>query len=143
MIFIKKLNELVDFILMKKSFEPVCNLTGNIKFLSIISHDLKSPFHALLGISDVLLEEWDNLSEENRIELVSDLQKTSKDTFKLLENLLDWSKAQREKLEISINEIKISEFPESKLETIGKNFIPETITPSIIEETQTNIINES
>ena len=76
-------------------------------FTSIIAHDLKSPFTALLGISEVLLNDWEDLTDENKLDLIQDIHKTSDDTYKLLLNLLEWAKSQKEKLEVSINEVLI------------------------------------
>lgn len=64
-------------------------------FLSIIAHDLKTPFFALLGISEILLNEWDSLTEETKLEFITDLHKTSDDTYKLLVTLLEWWKLQK------------------------------------------------
>ena len=36
------------------------------KLFSIIAHDLKGPFQPLLGLSDILLEEFDNLTSEEK-----------------------------------------------------------------------------
>ncbi len=77
------------------------------KFLSVIAHDLKSPFLGLLGLTDILLNEWNDLEESEKIKLISDTRETSKETLKFLEDLLGWTKNQKEKLEVSINEIKI------------------------------------
>lgn len=65
------------------------------KFFSIISHDLRDPFNSLLGLSELLLEEFDDLDEEERKEYIFHLYSTSKATYNLLQNLLDWSKTQR------------------------------------------------
>ena len=89
-------------------------------FLSIISHDLKSPFSALQGLSEILLNDWKQLSEQTKIELISDLHKTSVDTHKLLETLLEWTKLNKNKLELSVNEIAVSNLVDSTLK-VSKN----------------------
>lgn len=85
------------------------------QFLSIIAHDLKSPFQALLGVSDILLSDWENLDDEHKKELIGDIRRTSNDTYKLLTNLLQWTKVQKEKLQISIDEVNVRELVESTL----------------------------
>jgi len=68
--------------------------TTKDKFFSIIAHDLKSPFNGLLGFSSILLEnhkEYDDNKREGMIKLVND---SATSTFKLLENLLTWSRTQ-------------------------------------------------
>jgi len=85
------------------------------QFLSIIAHDLKSPFQALLGVSDILLNDWENMDDEHKLELIADIRRTSNDTYKLLANLLMWTKIQKEKLQVSIDEVNVHELVESTL----------------------------
>lgn len=85
------------------------------QFLSIIAHDLKSPFQALLGVTDILLNDWDNMDDEHKLELIGDIRRTSCDTHKLLSNLLEWTKVQKEKLQISIDEVNVHALVESTL----------------------------
>ncbi len=64
------------------------------KFFSIIAHDLKSPFQTLLGSSDYLSAEYNSLSEDERQGAIQNIKATIKNTFMLLENLLQWSRLQ-------------------------------------------------
>lgn len=64
------------------------------KFFSIIAHDLKSPFNALLSLADILQNEFKSLKEEERSVFLSELTSTAHNTFRLLENLLFWSRSQ-------------------------------------------------
>ncbi len=64
------------------------------KFFSIISHDLKSPFIALLGYSEILIEDFKNLTQEELFEFITSINKASKNVYNLLENLLEWSRIQ-------------------------------------------------
>jgi PAS domain S-box-containing protein len=62
------------------------------KFFSIIAHDLKSPFHGLLGLSRMISEELDSM---DKLELKSSLQilkESTENIYALIENLLDWSR---------------------------------------------------
>lgn len=65
------------------------------KFLSIIAHDLRNPFNAIRGFSKILLKDSDILSEEDRTELIETIYRSSDDTFKLLESLLEWANVQK------------------------------------------------
>jgi signal transduction histidine kinase len=64
------------------------------KFFGIIAHDLKNPFNVILGYTEILLDEYDKLNDEEKLELVNQIDKSSKQTYRLLENLLIWSRAQ-------------------------------------------------
>ncbi len=75
------------------------------RFLSILAHDLRSPFNMLLGLSDLLLKNLDNYNAIKIEELLTLINMVSHQTFNLLEDLLLWSKSQSGK--ISFNPIKI------------------------------------
>ena len=62
------------------------------KFFAIIAHDLKAAFHGILGFSDVLDTDYDELADSNRREIASYLNESSHTTYKLLENLLEWAR---------------------------------------------------
>jgi len=63
-------------------------------FFSIIAHDLKNPFGALITLSDVLVKDYDFLDDEKRKELIQIISDSSDNIYKLLENLLNWSRMQ-------------------------------------------------
>jgi signal transduction histidine kinase len=64
------------------------------KFFSIISHDLKGPLNSLSSFSGLLINHTDSLSKEDIQMLAKDLDKSLKNLFALLENLLDWARSQ-------------------------------------------------
>jgi signal transduction histidine kinase len=64
------------------------------KFFSIIAHDLKSPFNAVMGFADLLA---DQLREENYDGMkkhVDYIQQSSHLAMDLLNNLMDWARSQ-------------------------------------------------
>jgi PAS domain S-box-containing protein len=64
------------------------------KFYSIIAHDLKNPFNSLIGFSELLLEDFDELSKDEMRDYVGIIRNTAKNSLILLENLLAWSRLQ-------------------------------------------------
>jgi len=65
------------------------------KFFSIIAHDLKNPFNNILGFSELLREEVRD-NDLDAIEQYSNLiYSSAHQTFRLLENLLDWANTHR------------------------------------------------
>jgi signal transduction histidine kinase len=69
------------------------------KFFSIISHDLKGPLNSLTSFSGLLINHTDSLSKDEIKMLAKDLDKSLKNLFALLENLLEWSRSQTGKIE--------------------------------------------
>jgi signal transduction histidine kinase len=79
------------------------------KFFSIIAHDLKNPFNSLLGFTDLLINDWKELSEEEKIEFISIIKNTTEETFRLLMNLLEWSSIQRKCVSFNTEKVFIDE----------------------------------
>lgn len=64
------------------------------KFFSIISHDLRSPFSNLLGLTQFLADDIEDLTKEEIKEFSTGVYASAKSVFELLENLLEWSRIQ-------------------------------------------------
>ncbi|WP_372751743.1 tetratricopeptide repeat protein [Labilibaculum sp.] len=78
------------------------------KFFSIIAHDLKNPFNALLGFSDYLLKNHTTMDEEERGYYLKIINESSMKTFRLLDNLLTWARSQTGKIEFTPELFNIS-----------------------------------
>lgn len=68
------------------------------KFFGIIAHDLKNPFNSLIGLSDLLVKNVSDYSLEEIKQYSQYINTTTSQTYKLLQNLLDWSNLQTGKL---------------------------------------------
>ncbi len=84
------------------------------KFVSIIAHELKSPFNSIIGFSEIIAEETKELSDDEIIEYANSIRDSSKNTLLLLQNLLDWGRAQT-------GAMKIDKAPHSLLEIVLEN----------------------
>ncbi|MCF8302702.1 MAG: tetratricopeptide repeat protein [Bacteroidales bacterium] len=78
------------------------------KFFSIIAHDLKTPFNAIMGFSNLLYDSYDSFDEEEKKEFIKNISEASDSTFKLLQNLLQWSRAQTGTIEMQPEIIDLS-----------------------------------
>jgi len=79
------------------------------KFFSIIGHDLKNPFNSLLGMNDLLIQNADKYSPEKVRHFARQMYDSSRNAYKLVENLLEWAKIQREELEPKLVKINSEE----------------------------------
>ena len=66
------------------------------KFFSIISHDLRGPFNTVLGNAQLLANKVDTWPKEEIRDVTEDIYKGAKSAYNLLDNLLTWSRMQRE-----------------------------------------------
>lgn len=79
------------------------------KLLSIIAHDLKNPFFGIIGLSDIVIEDYAELPDDEKLKLLKEINQTAKETFKTLENLLEWSRQQTGALAFSPVKFDLSE----------------------------------
>jgi PAS domain S-box-containing protein len=63
-------------------------------FFSIIAHDLRSPISGLLGLTGLLID-GEELSQEESQTVSTEMARSVRNIFDLLENLLEWSRMQR------------------------------------------------
>ncbi|MCP5062109.1 MAG: PAS domain S-box protein [Ignavibacteriae bacterium] len=70
------------------------------KFISIISHDLRSPFTSILGFTELIATDT-TLTKEEIIEYVSNIRDASQNTLNLVNSLLDWTRLQTGRIEIT------------------------------------------
>jgi len=68
------------------------------RFLSILAHDMRGPFNAILGFVDLLHKNYSKLSDEKKISFIGSLHLASNHVFDLLESLLEYSRAQQNKI---------------------------------------------
>ncbi len=68
------------------------------KFTSIIAHDLKSPFNSLIGFSGLLRKASEQKDYDKVKEYSNHIETVSTQTYKLLENLLEWARSQTGKI---------------------------------------------
>jgi len=78
----------------------VLNASKN-KFFSIIAHDLKNPLHSILGYSYLLNKDYDRFTEDERRKFAFDIHQSTNNIFRLLQNLLEWSRSQTGRLHYS------------------------------------------
>jgi signal transduction histidine kinase/ligand-binding sensor domain-containing protein len=79
------------------------------KFFSIIAHDLKNPFSSIIGISEILKEEIRSRDTETLEKYAGMLNTSAVQTYRLLENLLEWANSQRGKISFTPEQINLSQ----------------------------------
>lgn len=70
------------------------------KFFSIISHDLKNPFAAIVNFSRILLHQFDKLSKDDIKVHINTIYDSTREGQKLLDNLLIWSKSNTGRMDV-------------------------------------------
>lgn len=76
------------------------------KFISIVSHDLRTPFTSLLGFSEILLNDND-LTEFEKREYLEFIYDASQKQLQMVNYLLDWAKLQSGKMTIERRRVNL------------------------------------
>ncbi len=69
------------------------------KFFSIIAHDLKNPIYNLNSIAQIISQDYDTMEDEEKREYITLMVDSSEHVYSLLDNLLTWSRSQRDKID--------------------------------------------
>jgi len=93
--------------------------TSKDKFFSILGHDLKSPFNSLIGLLDLLDHEWESIEDTERKSIISMLHTSSKKTFNLLNDILNWGKTQTGHIVYEPEKIRICTVADNIVELLG------------------------
>lgn len=88
------------------------------KYFSVIAHDLRAPFHGILGCADILVHERDTLDDDAAQRLVSYVHDTAQSTYGLLENLLNWAMAEGGRFHFKPTHFNVSDIVQSIFELL-------------------------
>jgi signal transduction histidine kinase len=64
------------------------------KFFTIIAHDIKNPLSAYRSVTKMLANSFFELSEQQKLEYIRGINKSSENLYELFQNLLQWSTSQ-------------------------------------------------
>lgn len=97
------------------------------KLFSIIAHDLRSPFQALIGLNDLVLKKiQSNDADAAQKMLILNIQ-TTEQVLNLLENLLLWSRSQRGKIEFAPVHLNLKEIIDQLLILLSATYTQKDI----------------
>jgi signal transduction histidine kinase len=91
------------------------------KFFSIIGHDLRNPFSALIGLTKLLVTEFENFPKDQIKELLESIYKSSENTYNLLGNLLEWARSQTGKIQWNPEDVELNQVARSAVELLSRN----------------------
>lgn len=113
------------------------------RFFSIIAHDLKSPFTGFMGFLSLLKSDLMNMSINEIIDSINDIDKSANNLFELLENLLEWSKLKQGLHEVKIEPQNLSKAVEKVFELAKLNSDAKNVTLSNYVKNDLSILADS
>ena len=124
-----------DITLRKKAQDELKKSTDNLvklnetkdRFISIISHDLRTPFSSILGFTDLLLND-EGLSEEERRQYIEFIRESSQSMLQLVNSLLDWTRIQTGRIKFEPEKSEANRIIENSINTLIGTAIQKNIT---------------
>ncbi|MGE5351126.1 MAG: PAS domain S-box protein [Acidobacteriota bacterium] len=108
------------------------------KFLSIISHDLRTPFSSILGFTDLLLSDGD-LSETQRTQYITFIQESSKNMLGLVNSLLDWTRLQTGRMKFEPERLNIRDVIQKSITIMAGTALQKGIRLELLLEQDTHV----
>ncbi len=115
--------------ILKKSEAELRELNAaKDKFFSIISHDLKSPFNSILGLSNLLVEQIQAKNNEGIEEYAGIIRNSSQRAMDLLMNLLEWTRSQTGRMEFFPEYTELVALINDVIELLSDSALQKSIT---------------
>ena len=89
------------------------------RFFSIISHDLKSPFTSLLGMTQMMSQMADGFSKDKLVEYATNVNEAGDRVFELLQNLLEWSRLQMEGAKLEPESVSLQKLAQESIDILN------------------------
>jgi signal transduction histidine kinase len=107
------------------------------KFFNIVAHDLKNPFTSLLGATELLFHNINNMEREKIRKLAQILNDSAKSGYAILLNLLDWSRSQTGLIKINLQKINLTSIINDNITELHLSSTDKQIT--LVSELRENI----
>lgn len=112
-------------------------------FFSIIAHDLRNPFNAIIGLTDILLMNLGELDATRLKKSLENIKGSSQQAYELLENLLLWARTQTGTIAFRPVSINITEQAESCIELLAVQAARKNIKLTTEGNTSTWILGDA
>lgn len=89
------------------------------EFLSLMSHELRTPLQAIIGYTEVVIEELKLADDEHHLKDLSRVILNSERLLKLINGVLDLAKIESGRMDLDLTEVKLSSLVEEALATVA------------------------
>jgi len=98
------------------------------KFFSIIAHDLRNPFHSILGFTELMAKNWGGFDDEKKQEFNGLVYESAQYAHNLLENLLQWSRTQTDRIKFSPSRLSLSKTISDTMNVFNSTLVKKGLT---------------
>lgn len=106
----RKVEELKRMVELETSYRELKKLDEmKSNFLSMVSHDLRTPMTSIQGYASILLEKRDRLEQERQTRYLTIIINESKRLIRLINDLLDLQRFEAGKMQLSFEDIDLND----------------------------------
>ena len=129
---------------LEHSFKNVEELNASKdRFITVLSHDLRSPFQGLLGITKTLEADFNSFSNDEKQFYISQINISLNKLYLFLEELLLWGRVQRNAVKLNYNTCIIKELISSTISVLSESFEKKRISlEAKCNESLTAVLNK-
>lgn len=107
-------------------------MRGNL--LRAVSHDLRTPLTSIYGSCSVMMENYDDLTKEKQLKLLSDIRSDAKWLNRMVENLLSVTRVDADRVRLSKHSTSLEELIDTLLVKFRKHYPRQKVTVQLPEE---------
>lgn len=125
---LKQINTSLELKIELRNSKLLEIISTNGKFLSIIAHDLRSPFSSIIGILELLKLSLKEFNKDEIEEYINVIYNSANNTLVLLDNLLEWALAQNVEKTFKPVIINLSDLIHEEIESLKTSAQQKQIT---------------
>ncbi len=114
----EELNTSLEILVEQRTSKLLEIVSTNGKFLSIIAHDLRSPFSSIIGILELLKLSLKEFNKDEIEEYINLVYNSANNTLVLLDNLLVWAVSQNKEKNFKPVKINLYELLREEIENL-------------------------
>jgi signal transduction histidine kinase len=90
-----------------------------IELIATVSHEIRSPLTTIKGFTKTLLDRWDRLDDETKIEMLKAINDDADRVTRILTELLDVSRLEAGKLSLHLRPVDVHELASEVISKLG------------------------
>ncbi|MEA3503812.1 MAG: HAMP domain-containing sensor histidine kinase [Bacteroidota bacterium] len=131
----------VEMELLKAQKKAQKNALFHQRLLNLLSTDIREPFNAIIGLSEILSLYNDDLKVEQR-EALKSISYNSKTAFELVGEIIEWSRLEESSIEIHKNKIVLRDFLKQLLSDFSKKISIKGVEIRVVTDNYMNFVSD-